>query len=231
MAQAAVNILTVVSLVGGLGSLAPTLVSAVRVVLAERAKLRAAEEKRFRRALGSDDIAVVGRYLEDTIGAFNLREYASNAKVAERVNAYLERLGDFLKTDAEIEQQMREAGQPTTAPSSMAPPKELDAVRAELRSGGIWNALARLRRHIEIVLRGIALANGAVDKEATSSAGQLLRLLSRHQVVPSSAFSNLRYAVAVCNKAIHGFEVSADEAEAALAYAVVGLRDLNRPSD
>jgi hypothetical protein len=51
-----------------------------------------------------------------------------------------------------------------------------------------------------------------------------VRLLSQKEGLPPHVAENLLYAIAICNKAIHGLDVSVREAEDALLHAAAALR-------
>jgi hypothetical protein len=219
------EIASLLSVVGGVISLLGTLLGFLSARRSQISKLREAEEKQFQAALASDDLTVVGNYLEENIGRFNVYEYVSNPTVSKRIDTYLERLRFFVGTDAELEQQIRESEPPPEIEVPSALPEEFERVLTELRTGEIWNALARLRRYIEIALREIAEARD-IRLERPSTAGHLLNVLWRSEVIPQDAFSNLKYAITVCNKAVHGIDVDMSEAEEALLHASVGMRRL-----
>lgn len=219
-----------VSIAAGVFSVIATLLSLILGYLSQRDKLQETQKQQFHTILESDDLIYVGNYLDLVIGNFNIYEYATDSKVSETVDTYLEKLRLFVGTDAEVEQQIREIGTPPKIEVSPEHPEGIDSVLKELASGEIWNALARLRRHIEITLRELAKAKG-IFLERPSSAGYLLNMLLQREVIPKDAFSNLKYSITICNKAIHGFEVNMDEAKEATFHADVGLRRLKeRPT-
>ncbi len=214
-----------VSVVVGAISIVFTLSSLVSSLWATHHKLREAQKQRFQSVLESDNLIVVGSYLDEVIGNCNVYEYVSNRNVSKTVDSYLEKLRFFVGADTEVEQQIRETKTPPKikVPSSVS--DEFDKVLTELRSGEVWNALARLRRHIEITLRGIAKAKD-IQLGRSPSAGYLLNALFRSGLISKDVFSNLKYAITVCNKAIHGLEVNWSEAEEATLHASIALGKL-----
>lgn len=212
--------------VAGTASIALTLISRISSSRAIHRKLREAQESRFQSVLESDDLTVVGHYLDDVIGNFNVYEYVSNPKVSKTVNSYLEKLRFFVGTDTEVEQQVEDTKVPPKIKVPPPIPDEFDKILTELRSGEVWNALARLRRHVEITLRKVAKNNHVILEHP--SAGSLLNALSRSEFISKNSFSNLKYAVMFCNKAVHGQEVSLKEAEEAIFHASIGLEALKQ---
>jgi len=107
---------------------------------------------------------------------------------------------------------------------------ELQKALETLRSGEAWNALARVRRYIEVVLRQ-RVQQSSISSERPLSAGQLLNLLARKERLPAHVAEGLRYALAVCNRAIHGLDVTLEEAEEALFHAAAALDALQENRD
>ena len=214
------------SVAAGLVSISYTILKLISSIILTHSKLHKAQEQRFQSILESDNLTVVGSYLDDVIGNFNLYEYVSNRNVSERIDRYLEKLRSFIGTDAEVKQQIKETKIPSKIKERLVISDPFDRILTELRSGEIWNALARLRRYIEISLREIARAEDIRIERPT--AGQLLNVLSRRRLIPGEVLSNLKYAITVCNKAIHGVEVNWEEAEAAALHANFGLRRLKQ---
>jgi hypothetical protein len=211
----------------------------IRSYRAAKLKLRAAEESSFVAALASDDLDKLGQYLDEKIGAFDISEYVSNTMVADRVDRYIGRILSFVGTDEDVSEDEK-VEPPTHEPddtysSIVVVDDAVDTVEpveqpfhsflVEAEVGESWNALARLRRHVEIELRAIA-ANLGFKERHLHSAGQIIQILSKKTGVNMDALGRLRYAVSVCNRAIHGREVSDAEAAEAVSNALVGLKEL-----
>lgn len=214
------------SVASGLVSIVITMLTWFFSKKSMRSKLHEAQEEEFRRALGSDKLTEIGSYLDKNIGNFNLYEYVSNPNVSNKIDIYLEKVRSFVGTDTEVEQQAKETKSLPKIKERLHISDPFDRILTELRSGETWTALARLRRYIEINLRKIAKAQDIPLERAT--AGQLLNILSRRGLIPGEILLNLRYAIAVCNKAIHGVEISWDEAEAAVLNANFALGKLKQ---
>lgn len=224
-----------ITVLSGLVSTVLTIVTAYKAYMSEKAKLIQAQEQKFKSALESDDLITVGSFLYNTIGDFNIYEYVSNSNVSKTVDKFNEKLISFLKTNTEMAQEIKEIEQitkievPPIHPEDFTElPEEIKKVHNELDAGDIWNALARLRRYIEIILRKTAEINDIhIDKP--TSAGYLLNILTQHNIVSKEVFNNLKYSITISNKAVHGLDVNINEAHEALFHAEIGLNML-RPN-
>ncbi len=222
--------LSVVSVVTGLASIAVVARATVGAWLAERRKLKDATVTRFQRVLSSDNLSEIGSYLDDVIGQFEIREYVYSPKVSGRVDAYIEKLSEFLQTDAEVDAESKVAELPPPGETQVPAGDELKRIEQELREGEVWNALARLRRHIEIRLREVA-SRLEVRADQRTSAGRLVESLARAKVIDDVTRQRLRYAIDVCNTAVHGREVPLDAAETAVRQAATALGTLPTVTD
>lgn len=216
---------------GGLISIFVTIFSVIYYYNSRKNKLLEAQEKKFKNAMASDDLITVGNFLYNTIGDFNVYEYVSSIDVSKTVDKCFEKLLFFIKTDAELKQEIDEIKDEIeevkyTTELEIPPDlfEDFTKLLVELNSGESWNALARLRRSIEITLNEIAEANGIIFNRL--SAGQLLNVLIRKKIIPIEAMSHLKYAISVCNQAIHGRDVSMNEAQEAVFHASIGLKIL-----
>ena len=218
----------IVSLTGGIASILSLLLTTITFVLADyskRNKLQKAEESKFMQAMQSDSISQIGFYLDDTLGQFTIHEYTSSTQVAKRVDQYIERIQDFVGTEEKIKVA------PTTEPPEEIGleykdlPEPFLPIFNELRIGEPWNALARLRRLIEMRLRNRAISLGFKDR-ILKSAGQILRILVDRKYVKPNIFEMLQYSITICNRAIHGIDISQDEAEQAIYSAVEALQHI-----
>jgi hypothetical protein len=192
-----------------------------------RSKLQRAQERRFRKAIESDDLTVIGNYLYKVIGSFNVHEYVTNKDISNRVDKYVDRLREFLGTEEEIKSQRADIKERPIPERLIAPSVELGSISDKLASGDTWSALAQLRRHIEITLREVARAND-VSVKITAGAGYLLKLLFDRRIISGQTFSDLKYAIAVSNRAIHGLDVEIDEAKRAVILAFNCINELKQ---
>jgi hypothetical protein len=189
---------------------------------------RERKKQRLEQVLDSSDLAVVGGYLDDVIGEFSVYEYAASGRVASVVDRYLDRMRSFLSVDAEIARQAEAAEGPPEVVGAAAPSGELEEALSEVRSGQVWNGLARVRRHIEMRLRGLAKAGG-VAAGSRESGGRLLSGLLEAREIDSRTYEALRYAIYVCDGAVHGQEVGRVTAEEAVQLAAAALARLDSP--
>ena len=220
------RIVAVTSIFAAVLSLLAVILSAAWASQAVKAKLEAAEETRFQQIVESNRLEVLGKYLDDTIGKFTVNEYANNSTVAVRVDRLLARVREYVGSydDVSAEEPLEEV--PETAPDDRELPPEFAPIIEELRTGETWNALARLRRHIETSLREIAIQSG-ISEQHTKSAGHMTRLLMQRDVLSPSLAKMLRYAIDVSNRAVHGIDVSIDQAEEAIEIAARVLKDIS----
>lgn len=214
-----------VALAAAAALLGATLTSLFAARRAARAKLHAAAELKLQHVLESADLRETGRYLDDVVGKFSLREYVLDPEVTRTIDAYVARLEAFVGTNTGVVAQAAEAQRPAERPQLPVLAPELQKALNTLRLGEPWNALVRVRRHIETSLRRKA-EDLDISSDRPLSAGQLVALLSQRQRLPRHAQESLRYAIAVCNKAIHGLDVGVQEAEEALFQAAAGLHVL-----
>lgn len=216
------------SIIGGFISVVFTFVVIYQSDIARKNKLEDARELKFQNAMESDDLKKVGSFLYNTIGNFNVYEYISNTDVENTVDKYIDKLTSFVKTDTYITKEIEEVAWETNGVKYTTEleilhlySEEISKVIDELDYGEVWNALARLRRHIEITLNEIAKENDIIIERPT--AGHLLDILIRKEIISIDAKSQLKYAISVCNQAIHGIEVSTIQAQEAVFHANNGL--------
>ena len=215
-----------ISVGAGVLSVISTLYAYLKNQKNEKEKMAKAQEAKFDSVLNSNDISVLGTYLDKTLGQFNIHEYTTSTKVEEKVNKYLEKIQGYVGTKEKIEEEV--------APEKIAPVEEpaegftneLQTILDELRIGEPWNALARLRRHIEMRLRDIALRQGYKERHL-KSAGQILKILYERKYIDPESYELLRYSISLCNRAIHGVDISENEAEQAVFLGSKALQRLN----
>lgn len=218
----------VVSILGATLSVVATALSLYRSARNQQSKLEKARERELEEILASSDLDIVGGYLDDVIGRFNVYEYVTADGVATSVDRYLGKLRSFVSTDAHIARAAQPVGEAPEVVEPSGLSEELERSLLDVRTGEVWNGLARLRRHIEMRLRSFA-AEVDVSVKATSSAGQLVRALWHAKVISGDAYDNLGYVVALCNEAVHGGEVGRAIAEEAVVLAAAALTRLDWP--
>lgn len=167
-------------------------------------------------AISSLDLASLGTYIYGTLGSIPITEYASNNDARRDVARALDQIERFVTDEESVP--TRGLARERTAEQWLA-----EAHRT-LATQDTWQGLAQLRRSIEIELRSLARQH-EVDVPANAGAGRLLNALVKSEVLPSDLARELRQAIAVANRAIHGDEISPAVAEDALysAARVLGV--------
>lgn len=189
-------------------------------------KIRCADEKAYQEVMESSDLDKIGKYLDDVIGNFDMREYAENKKIRDTLDLYIEKLKSFIGTDNEIiksaddtQKDVYKTNASDLAASVTVRPKltqEFQEILNELYSGETWNSLAKLRRLIEIKLKEALLKEG-IEMNKSLGAGQLLEIYYKHkQSNIEIDFDQMKSAISICNKAIHGIETDIKIAEKAI---------------
>jgi hypothetical protein len=209
------------------GNIAASVVRAIKSFVEARRKLAEVKETQFASALNSDSLKVLGAYLDGPIASFAVKEYAHNRDVRERVNTFLARLEDFVGARDEPRESLA-TPEARPLPPELADP-ELARIETQIEEGHLWDALAALRRTIELRLAGLASEHG-VAKGPGQGAGRLLSVLSQRGIIAPDLAEGLRYAVNVANRGVHGLDVTTDETVSALAVASRALEQLGLAS-
>jgi len=214
------------AIVGGtaaLSSLSKFLVEARRSKVFRDALTKKAEDT----ALESSDLDIVGKYLFDTIGGVEITSYVRDAKLRTRTEAALARLTTFVGT--ETEQRLEQEDPPPPPPPEVTQglpvpaPVELARAKRNIVDGDVWNGLARARRYIELRL---GAQFPSVDSSRMSAIGLVSLAERRERIMPGEAEA-LRFALNVCNRAIHGEDISPDLALYAVDCIEYGLSSLD----
>lgn len=216
------DIISATSIVAGLISVITSLISLFLSNYYKKSALGAFEELQLEEVLKSSEIVPLGRYLDTTLSKVTVAQYTTSAPISARVDEYLNRIREYVGTTEEVQSQEISKHAPEVPLWTLEIPSELQPVIDELREGESWNALARLRRLIELHLREVAKARKLhIDK--VRSAGQLVELLEKDRYFDSESAYDLRYAIQISNRAIHGLDVTRVEAEDAIAHAIRAL--------
>ncbi|MDQ4125504.1 MAG: hypothetical protein M3134_07895 [Actinomycetota bacterium] len=214
----------------GLGAVGAEVSTRVLSTVTARRALRNTSEDRFGAVIEQADRAKLARYLHDELGSVPVSTYAANADVRRRVDAVLDRLTDYMGTDDVTAEWAPPPGAEDLAVADRQPwqfrPGEDLLARAyeQIGAGEVWNGLALLRHGLEARLQRLAAGHAVTTPRG--GAGALLRHLLNRGVLSEQAARPLGYAIHVATRAIHGEDVSVDQAEEALANAVTGLRML-----
>lgn len=185
------------------------------VIAAQQARQAAQAVARVRTKSAESAIAAVslqalGDYLYETLGQIPIADYASNPSARRDVTSAMEDIERFLDNEA--------AGPAET----IQPAAEVAAARRALADGDAWQALARLRRAIEVDLRERASEVG-VEVPERAGVGRLLEELDNAEGLPPNAHGPLRYAIHVANRAVHGKPISLAQADEAVHTAAQAL--------
>ena len=78
---------------------------------------------------------------------------------------------------------------------------------------------------MRIAVRDRAISLGFKERHL-KSAGQILKIIFDRKYVAPNIYEMLQYSITVCNRAIHGIDISEDEAEQAIYSAVEALQHL-----
>ncbi|MBK9240905.1 MAG: hypothetical protein IPL75_11720 [Acidobacteria bacterium] len=195
-----------------------------------RQKLQSAEEAQFLRVLSSDSLTDLGDYLDNAVGQFSVAEYGQNDKVRRRVNMFLACVEEFVGKADGVRIAVDPAPPPVNLfPRDASPDADLLAIEYKVLDGAVWDGLAHLRRVIEQRLRHLAMQRNLAVPERPG-ASRLIELLRRHEVGTDEAWKSLRYVIDVCNRAVHGLEVSTSEALEVIRYSRGAFNALNLSS-
>ncbi|MFB6344080.1 hypothetical protein ACE1ET_20345 [Saccharicrinis sp. FJH62] len=224
--------LSIISGIFGLLSIILTLFSFFRSTRTQSTKLKELDKKKFELVLESSDIIKLGNYLDNEIGQLTISDYVDNKSLNERVDSLLNKLTRFVGTENEIKTDLQEQEEFKKTESRQDPIKEFpfvgklgvefDKIINELYLGEPWNALARLRRHIEILLKDLAQKNN-LNVEKVHSLTQLIDILKLNQIIEIDVARNLKYPIHVSNRAVHGQELKQGEAEEAIHHAAYSI--------
>lgn len=201
---------------------------AIRALRAQRQLLRSL---RVRDVIEAADLHSLGRLISVDLGSTSMPNYVRHAEVRSSFRSAFNAARGFIG----------EAGDPTvdrTPDDRDIPfPESAEGVFAaealtnggrralgDVAAGESWNALARMRRDLEMVLAD-RLNQVGTDRRRMA-AGQMLAVAAKEGVVPPESVAPLRYAISVANKAVHGEDVSADSAVEAIVLIDRFLRDL-----
>lgn len=96
----------------------------------------------------------------------------------------------------------------------------------DIQNGESWNALARMRRALEVSLAD--RVGDFDDGKRRLAAGQLIAVASKRGAIPSEWAQALRYPLSIANRAVHGEEVPPDVAVEAVVLIDRFLRELHQ---
>ena len=215
-------------------SIVAAIFSSIKNLINQRKSLKELRKKQLESILDSSDIISLGNYLDNDIGELSISDYVDNKELTKKVDSLIARLTRFVGTEEEIEIEKEEQEEFEKQhskhelikefPFKGKVSEELDKIINELYLGEPWNALARLRRYIEILLKNIAKEKGLEVKRVSVS--KLIEILWKKQLIDADIANNLKYPIHVSNRAIHGQELKSGEAEEAIYHAAYAIEKL-----
>ncbi|KQO33214.1 hypothetical protein ASF10_19260 [Flavobacterium sp. Leaf82] len=223
------NIVSIISSILGVLSALVTVFSFFLNYIKQQKTLEEIDNKLFKQALESGDIKKLGSYLDKNIGNVTIKEFSTNSKIQKKVNNYIQNIISFIGTEEDIKKADTKLHKQEIIHDNdnIKVPNEFYPFIKELQLGQPWNALAQLRRHIEINLREILKSYNIETKEFISIS-QMLSILDSMNLIPTSYIQDLKYAVAICNKAVHGIDISLPEAEEAIQVTIRAFNEINK---
>ena len=199
-----------------LSASAAALAGTVGVATAFQSFRRAIEEQRqvvalrgasVESAISSDSLQSLGHFFRDQIGSTSIASYVGNDDLKIQFRKKFNAVVVYLTPEGESELIAPPIADVWTAVPSARIDADVAAAYSSIAEGETWNALARIRRALELRLR--ELLQGTVDVRPRMAAGQMLALATQLGLVDPDSGSSLRYAVQVANRAIHGEDVDA----------------------
>lgn len=221
----------VLSIAAGVVSVITVIMSMIDHSKQKKSVIEKIESNKLDNVLKSDDINKLGNYLEQTLSEVSVYQYSKNPEVEKQFDRYLDKIKDYVGTTEEINREQipeePEHVEPEIGFRDVFPrlSREYNSVIDELNNGDPWNALARLRRNIELKLQEVAEQEG-IKKKQRMSLRHLIERLHKTEVISGQAREKLDYAVSISNKAVHGIDVKFETASEAIAMAFDALQEL-----
>lgn len=171
----------------------------------------------FDSAVSTSKLEELGKLLEIELGAVSIDEYSQNSEIRDRFRSTFGAIAEYVgaaEEDGKIDSESIAAGDARELREDAARSGDSELNRAffDILHGEVWNGLARARRRVESRLLEVANEHGIDIGEGYKGAGRLVRLLSARGIVSSTTESQLRYALGVANRGIHGSDVEVNEA-------------------
>jgi hypothetical protein len=196
-------------------------------------KLKSLEEQNFETILASSDIKILGKYLDFEIGQMTISDYVDNKNINRRIDILINKLTQFVGTEEQIIKETEEQvvdeklsserkQQLIDFPYKGKLGDDFDKVLNELYFGEPWNALARLRRLIEMTLRKLADSK-SIATENITSVTRLIELLKHYGIIDNYIVNNLQFPIHISNRAVHGQDLNQGEAQEAIFHAAIAL--------
>jgi hypothetical protein len=218
------------SIIAGLSSLITVLISTYQQKQEKESVIKKIKGDKLDQVLETDDINKLGNYLEETLSEVSIYQYSKNPEIERQFDRYLEKIKGYVGTTEEISQEEipeePENVEPVVGFQDVFPrlTAEYNSVIDELNNGEPWNALAKLRRNIELKLQNVAEERGLL-KSKKIPLRRLINVLNKEEVLSGQAKEKLNYAISVSNKAVHGIDVEFNTASEAIAMAFTALQE------
>jgi hypothetical protein len=226
-------ILSFVSVTVGISSVLTTLYSSISNKIHQDKKLLNLKDQDFDLIIESSNIKTLGSYLDNEIGLLTISDFVDNSSINKKVDHFINRLIRFVGTEDQINKEQFEKDnikvqdldleyQIKDFPYRGKLGEEFDKIIKELYFGEEWNALARLRRYIEITLKKVAELN-KISTDKVISVTQLIEMLKQTGIIDIDTARSLKYPIHISNRAVHGFILNKGEAEEAISHAARAL--------
>ena len=189
--------------------------------------LDSVKKEKLDAVLASDNILMLGDYLTQTLETITIAQYSSNKNVAKDVNQFLNKIQNYLLPKEDIDK--IETAEETEEIHIEYPqiPEDFVPIINEINKGEPWNALAKLRRYLEIYFRNVAEKN-KIDVSNIKSVSQLFHLLYKGELINRPEFDKLKHAINISNRVIHGVDITREEAEKAIRLVIEAFNQLRK---
>ena len=223
-------IATLASIAAGVISALAMRSSAARSKRKREKEARELDVGRVEEALSSDDLGTLGKYVYEGFGDVSVEGFAQDLDTRKSVDQVFSMLKQYLGATPSPQPPIAEPdwrGDPNAEVLDVEP--EFRVAFDEINRGDVWNGLARLRRALEIRLRGFAEQSGLATK--WTGAGQIVNALGHKNIIDYETKTALRYAIEIANRGVHGVDVAQDQAIEALFSAAHALEGLTTKND
>jgi len=229
-------LIAALSSVLALSTLVTAGVSRAASAVESREQLRRLKRVRVQDQLSNPTLAQLGETLVGGLGKTPLPSYVRDPQMRDEFRRTFNAIRAYVGTEAvpiDSARTSQSPGEPQdTGSDSESVVRVLDGLHTAdgtaavhaLAGGETWNALARMRRALEMALAsrlseaGIVLGRGG--------AGSMLSLATRIGLLPAGSQGPLRHALQVANSAIHGEEARPDAALEAILTIDRALHEL-----
>jgi hypothetical protein len=206
-----------------------TLLNMLLVKIEQNKKLKKLKSKNFELVLQSSDIKKLGNYLDNEIGQLTISNYVENENINKEINELINKLMSFVGTNEQIIKESKREAENTNEIFNEYNVKfegkfkdEFNKIYNELNHGESWNALAQLRRFIEISLKKFAKKNN-ISTDKIHSIIQLIETLKRNELIDNYSYINLKNIIYICNKAIHGEDIDINKVTKEIENGMITL--------